>query len=1029
MTKRDFDILLVIPLEEELLEVQKLFKSIGDLSTDTIYRHQVDTGDPNVSMLVVQQEGMGRTSARDAVESAFDEFDFSLVICLGIAGSLTGDLNLCDVCYSYEIYDVYDNTKAHEGKDGELDIAFSPNHENCYAPVVAAINFIRTQPKLQDLYAGWQLEREAIAKAILPDAVVGRGGAAEKIAQPKSKDCKVVCAAVSKSERYNKKIRDVDRKIFAIETESGGIMAALRRRKVESLTIRGISDHADLSKDQLEASTGGAIRSMAVGNAVSFLKLQFSNPRFTTAVKRLHSLKGGDKQSLLPRAAPVKKDITTLVAECAESIEAKLRQLSPEFKLLEKGYRLPVPRMRNIQYVSGLGTKFSSNPEEVRDALEAHGAILLGLAKNYPDESLPWIIASDLLTAVIGGKQMIPVVVDGDAVRPPRLGLKEAAHWNFSEVEETEGAQLVFIIDGLALGSKPKLDFLVKQIKSRSRSRFIIISKDEARIINESELAAQIKAEHYLLSNVSFNEITHFVEKNFDMTAAEAEVIALRLNDTFNSFDLSAHPTYFAGISKELLNTLLQANRRAELIQLAVDGFLSLVVAADKAAVKLTRTTRARFLQMIVTELKLEKRSLSRGDVVTMAADLAREYGYDIDATGFVLSFVDSGILHFANERVAFSLPFVESYLLAVELTEAPEKALAYFDLEDDHIDLGTFDIYCEIKPSPEVIERVMTCVERGRNALALSREQKHILLTNAARPAMLAKPDRLKQIEERFHKLSDDVRTGRGDVKRKQKMLDMADRLREAASDRSGLAEEDHEETPSEDFKKFADGTRYWTTGAQMLGSAAEHLRAETKERLSGMLVDMMSLLAHVWTEFYTKVDFGALRKDFTSDENLKPLLNGSEDKDDLTETRRQVESMVDLLEFSILAAPLRRLLHILCERARLRVLAVSVEKAVVAGEVEKLAHALWLADIDGRRGHDVLMRAMKNLPSSPFLRIVVATHLMTRVYWNQSEISDRLRFLDAAEMALGPMVTLRKGEIIRYIEAIAPKAEDAKT
>lgn len=319
MSKRAFDILLVIPLEEELLEVQKVFKSVEDLSTDTIYRHSVDTGDPSVSMLVVQQEGMGRTSARDAVESAFDEFDFSLVICLGIAGSLTSDLNLCDVCYSYEIYDVYDNTKAHEGKGGELDIAFSPNHEKCCEPIIAAINFIRTQPKLQDLYAGWQLEREAMAKASFPVAVVGRGGASEEIAQPKSKDCKVVCAAVSKSETYNKKIRDVDRKIFAIETESGGIIAALRRRKVEFLTIRGISDHADLSKGQLESSTGGKIRSMAAGNAASFLKLQFSNPLFKSAVERLRSMKVGDGQSLLPLVAPARKDITTLIAECAES--------------------------------------------------------------------------------------------------------------------------------------------------------------------------------------------------------------------------------------------------------------------------------------------------------------------------------------------------------------------------------------------------------------------------------------------------------------------------------------------------------------------------------------------------------------------------------------------------------------------------------------------------------------------------------------------------------------------------------------
>ena len=1028
MAKRAFDILLVIPLEEELLEVQKVFRSLEDLSTDTIYRHRVDTGDAGISMLVVQQEEMGRNSARDAVEEAFDEFDFSIVICLGIAGSLTSDMKLCDVCYSYAIYDVYDNTKAHESKDGDLDIAFSPNHEKCYAPIVAAMNFIRTDPKLQDAYAAWQLSREELAKAKFANPVVGRGGSRETIGQPKAKDCKIVCAAVSKSEKYNNKIKNVDRKIFAIETESGGIIAAVKRRNVHALTIRGISDHADQAKDQLEASTGGEIRSMAAGNAATFLRLQFDNPRFRSAIAQLRSNANTGGQAALPLTLPVEKDVTALIAECADSIDAKLRELSPEFKLLEKGYRLPVPRMRNVQYVSGLGSKFSSDPEEVRDALERHHAVLLGVAKNYPDASLAWVIASDLLTAVVGNKQIIPVVVDGDAIRPPRIGLAEAAHWDFGPAVGREGTQIVFVIDGAPLASKTRSDFLIKQIKERPESRFIVITRDEAQIIGESEFAAQINAEHYQLTSVSFLEIAHFVEKNFDMTAAEAEVIALRLNDTFSSFDLSAHPTYFAGISKEVLATLLQANRRAELIQLAVDGFLSLVVAGDKANVTLSRTTRARFLRMIVAEIKVEKRNLTREDVVSMAAGMAAEFGYDIDPTAFVASFVDCGILHFTGERVVFSLPFVESYLLAVELTENPEKAVRYFDLEDDFIDLGTFDIYCEIKPCQELIEKVMRRIEHGRDDLKLTSDQKHILMTDAARPAMIGRPDRLKVVEDRFNQLSEDVRTGRGDVKRKQRMLDMADRLREAASDRSGLLEDEEEQEPSEEFKRFANGIRYWVTGTQMLGSGAEHLRAETKERLSGLLVEKVSLLAHVWTEVFSRVDFEALRKEFTTEENIKSLLNGSDSAADRVEARKQVEAMVDLLEFSIVAAPLRRLLHHLCERARLRVLATSVEKAAVVGDIERLTHALWLADIDGKRGHQALMQAMKDLPPSPFLRILVGTHIMTRVYWNQADSQDRMRFLDAAEIALGTVFTLRKGEIIRYIEASAPKPDAGK-
>ena len=439
---------------------------------------------------------------------------------------------------------------------------------------------------------------------------------------------------------------------------------------------------------------------------------------------------------------------------------------------------------------------------------------------------------------------------------------------------------------------------------------------------------------------------------------------------------------------------LLQANRRAELLQLAVDGFLTLVVAGDTASVTLSRTTRARFLRTILTKMKVEKRSLRQEDVVAIAAEMAKDYGYDINPTAFVTSFFDSGILHLSGGHVVFSLPFVKSYLLALELSEHPDKALQYFDFDDEVIDLSTFDIYCEIKPSAEVVNAVIKCIEGNRDALVLSPGQKHILLTDAARPSMIAKPAQLKEIENRFHKLSEDVRTGRGDVKRKQKLLDMIDRVREAASDRSGLAEPDKQRETPEEIKKFIKGMRYWVTGTQMLGSAAEHLRAETKEHLSAMLVQVASLLAHVWTEAYSRVDFKELRAEFTADEKLSSLLNGSESEAERAEIRRQVESLVDLLEFSVAAAPLRRLLHHLCERARLGVLTVSIERSQVEGKVEKLVHALWLADIHGKRGHQNLMQTMKDLPASPFLQIVVATHLMTRVYWNQSDPQESPHF-----------------------------------
>jgi len=1020
--KERFDILLVVPLEEELLEVQKVFPPKRNMSTDTGYRFEVETGEPGVSMLVVQQEAMGRQAAYHAVADNLAEFDVGLVACLGIAGALSGDLSLCDVCYSETVIDVYENSKASDRKDGGIELALSPTFQNSPRPLVAAMNFVRTFPDLQPAYAAWQAERQAIARELFPAQVVGRKGAPETISAPRTRNGKIACAAVSKGEDYNNKIRSIDRKVLAIETEAGGVFDAAGRKGIDALAIRGISDHADAAKDQLEASTGGHIRAFAAGNAATFLRLQIGNPHFKAALCRARP--GPELDLGLPGAAATQaRPLTTVLADFAAAIDEKLREFSPEYKLLEKGYRLPVPRMRNVQIAGGVATRFSSDPEEIREALERHEAVLLGLSKNYPDYSLPWVIANDLLTAVIGGKPTIPIVVDGDAVRPPRVGLAEAAYYDFADVQDCPGAQLVFIIDGVPLSSKSRIDHLTRQIKERTGARFIILTRDETHIIAESEFAAAVKADYFQLGSVSFLEIAHFVEKNFGMTALQAETVAYRLDNTFRTFDLSAHPTYFAGISKEVLFALLEANRRAELIQLAVDGFLSLVVAGDKANVTLSRTTRARFLRMLAVEIRVEKRPVTREGVVAIARDYAREFDFEVDPAAFVASFVDSGILHFHEDRVLFSLPFVESYLLAADLAEEPSKAQRYFDVDNDDFDVGTFDLYCEIRPAAAVVERVIAAIGRDRRDNAIADGGRHILLTDAVRPAMLARQDRLDAIQKRFNKLTDDVKSGRGDVKRKQRMLDVADRVRETASGKSGLRDEVAPQEGKEGMEAFDAAVRHWIVATTMLGAGAEHLRAETKQELAAALIDMAASLSHAWTEAYTRVDFEEIRKEFTSDEVVTSIQNGTADPGDADETRRQLGSMVDLLEFSLFATPLRRLLNHLCETARLRVLAVSVERAEVAGEVQAVLHAAWLADIEGRRGHKALLAAIKDLPPSPFLRIVIATHLMTRVYWNHWDKEDRLRLLDAAELALKPFMTLKKGEIIRYIEANAPK------
>src|SRR5690606_18588410 len=136
-------------------------------------------------------------------------------------------------------------------------------------------------------------------------------------------------------------------------------------------------------------------------------------------------------------------------------------------------------------------------------------------------------------------------------------------------------------------------------------AKCVFIARGDDALVGESTFTTRSAATHYDSCSISFLEIAHFIQKNFGMSGGDSEVVAKRLRDTFNQFRLDAHPTYFAGIPRETLSALLQANRRAELIQLAVDGFLTFIVAGDKADVSLGRTTRARFLRSLALELKL----------------------------------------------------------------------------------------------------------------------------------------------------------------------------------------------------------------------------------------------------------------------------------------------------------------------------------------------------------------------------------------------------------------------------------------
>jgi hypothetical protein len=114
------------------------------------------------------------------------------------------------------------------------------------------------------------------------------------------------------------------------------------------------------------------------------------------------------------------------------------------------------------------------------------------------------------------------------------------------------------------------------------------------------------------------------------------------------------------------------------------------------------------------------------------------------------------------------------------------------------------------------------------------------------------------------------------------------------------------------------------------------------------------------------------------------------------------------------------------LCEQARHKVLASSIQGAKVNELVEKLIQAMWLADIEIKRGKPSLRDVIRQLPDAYLLRVALCTHLMFRVYWSQSQKKDRLELLDAAEQLIRSLhLQFDKSRMQRQIERFDPNEE----
>ena len=1003
--KKHFDIIVNIPLEEELLAFLNVFEHVEDLSTATQYRCAVQTG-TDATMLVVLQDDMGKSSAANSATEALSEFSCSLFVCLGIAGGLSKDLKLGDVCYSGNVLDVNENAKSTDSGKDAIDLELSPYTYRTDKTLSLALDFVRRDPTFRVKYIEWQQARLARAGELGLKEITDKKGQNPQDPIPKSMGGTIVCGVVSAGNNYNDKLKQIDRKVLAIETESGGVFNVAGRKRVEALTIRGISDYADPNKAELESGTKDAVRLLAAENAASFLKFQLDNKKFVDRVRSSSSAAAAaETDTTIPSTI---KSLEDLVIGGQNFIDERLRELSPEYRLHSKGYQMPVPSIIPEQPNEGSG-RTSEPIHDIVECLKSEDHIYIALDKSYPDKSVPWVIADHLIRSEINNAQLLPVVVEGDDIKPPHYSIEFAAPDIF--LGDQEDRQVVIIFDGLPISSKPRSKFILEQVQQHKGAKFIFIDRTEANFFMQSEFASAVSAKAYRLCEISFLQMAYFVQRNFDMNGSESEVIAKRLKDTFRKFHLNAHPSYFAGIPKETLSALIQANRRTELMQLGVDGFLIFLVAGDQAKITLSRTTRSKFLRQLVVELNVNKKEFNESDLVKFTSDFAAHYDFDIKPIKFIDEFTKSGILFFDNDRVRVAIPFIESFLLAQELASRPEIAVRYFDLKNYDFDLATFDLYCEIQPCDQLVADISKLLDSN---IQDAQEELNILLSDKIDPSSLIAIDKLGALQSRIEQAARDIVDDKSTTVEKQRLIDITERVSEKASKSSAAAfesgggGEDAANTTSdranfeaavERISNLSFGTM---VGTLLVGYGAEHLDASTKRQLVVKVAKNAATLINHWTEFNNNIDFGSIKHELTSDEFIDEMLSKYPSETKRERIKTTISDYVDMMKFICVSDPFRKVMGGIGDHAKNPILGKSLLAAEVDEQFAELIRAIWLSDLELGYGEDLLNEKTKSLPKTSLLRICISEYLLKQVYWTHAKKDHRLKLLDIAESIL---------------------------
>jgi hypothetical protein len=396
--------------------------------------------------------------------------------------------------------------------------------------------------------------------------------------------------------------------------------------------------------------------------------------------------------------------------------------------------------------------------------------------------------------------------------------------------------------------------------------------------------------------------------------------------------------------------------------------------------------------------------------------EYSSRYDFALNINEFIQSFINNGILHEREDRIQFSINFIQNYLLAERLASEPVAAERYFNPSLTEVDFGTFELYAEIGLSKNVLEdilrRLNAHVSRFSERVGATDYSKyiedrspgsyknsgHYLVNGQIKPSLLMSLERSINYQRRVEKAAKDLIGTDSNLEGKQKILDLCHRAAEEASVK--FVQDPQNEARDSIRSEIA---RDWMMAIVLLGSAAEELGADVKRKLASEIVQLAALISNDWLCQIAKHDFQVIKSNLVAEllENERNLTNQIGEKDAV----KFVDMVVSMVEMQIYSMPFDSLISTIADNARNKVLFESVKNVIPNDIVEELFFSLWKMELRDLDGFDAFKSTLTRLPKDKFLRMLVATYLVNRAYWYRGSETGRGIFASAVDATLKPL------------------------